>query len=77
MHLGDHLCSVEKHEQRVQCEGHILQRRVVLEGLGGVHTNRDDTDDGTGPQQGVHPLQGEDKRRNNEKQCYNICQLFG
>lgn len=28
----------------------------MLERLGGVHTNRDDTDDGARPQQGVHPL---------------------
>lgn len=44
----------------------------MLKCLGGVHTHRDDTDDGTGPQQGMHPLQKEDKRRNNDKRFYNI-----
>lgn len=67
MHLGDHLGGVEEHEQCVQRERHILQWRVMLECLGGVHTHRDDTDDGTGPQQGVHPLQEEDKRENRDK----------
>lgn len=57
VHLGDHLSGVEEHEQRVQRERHILQRRVMLKCFGGVHAHRDDADDGTGPQQGVHPLQ--------------------
>lgn len=65
MHLGNHLSGIEEHEQCVQSECHILQRRVMLKCLGGVHTHRDDTDDGTGPQKRVHPLEEEDKRRNN------------
>ena len=56
MHLGDHLCRVEEHEKRVQREGHILQRRVVLERLGRVHAHRDHAEDGAGAQQRVHPL---------------------
>lgn len=56
VHLGDHLGGVEEHEQRVQRERHILQRRVMLECFGRVHANGDDADDGTGPQQSVHPL---------------------
>lgn len=66
VHLGDHLGGVEEHEQRVQREGHVLQRRVMLERLGGVHTHGDDADDGAGPQQSVHPLQ--ERRR-------KMCQL--
>lgn len=60
VHLGDHLSGVEEHEQSVQCKRHILQRRVVLKGLWGVHTHRYDTDDSTGPQQRMNPLQQED-----------------
>lgn len=62
MHLGDHLCSVEEHKQSVQREGDILEWGVVLEGLGCVHANRDDTDDGTGSQKRVHPLQREEHK---------------
>ena len=60
MHLGDHLGGVQEHEQRVQRKCHILQWRVMLKGLWGVHTHRDDTDDGTGSKQGMDPLQEED-----------------
>lgn len=57
VHLCNHLCCVEKHEQRVQGEGDILQRRVVLECHGCVHAHRNNTYDGTYPQQRVDPLQ--------------------
>lgn len=50
VHLGDHLGSVEEHEQRVQGEGDVLQRGIVLECLGCVHAHRDDTDYGAGSQ---------------------------
>lgn len=43
----------------------------MLKCLRGVHTHRDDTDDGTGPQQGVHPLQGGGNRG---KKC--ICVIL-
>lgn len=74
VHLGDHLSGVEKHKQRVQRERDILQRRIMLKCLGGVHTHGDDTDDGTGSQKGVHPLQKEDPRcmEKNEKGCHDI-----
>lgn len=49
VHLGNHLRRVQEHQQRVQCECHILQWRVVLERHGGVHAHGDDADDGTGP----------------------------
>lgn len=65
VHLGDHLSSVEEHEQRVQRECHILQRRVMLKRLWGVHTHGDDTDDGAGSQQRVHPLLDGNGKRNN------------
>lgn len=48
VHLCDHLGRVQEHQQRVQCERDVLQRRVMLECLGGVHTHGDDADDRTG-----------------------------
>lgn len=39
VHLGNHLSGVQEHEQCVQCKGDILQRRVMLKCLGGVHTH--------------------------------------
>lgn len=56
MHFGDHLCSVEEHQQCVQGEGDILQGRVVLKGLRCIHTDRNDTDYSTGPQERMNPL---------------------
>lgn len=56
MHFGDHLCSVEEHQQRVQGKGDILQGWVVLKGLRCIHTHRNDTDYGTGPQERMNPL---------------------
>lgn len=50
VHLGDHLGSVEEHEQRVQGKSDVLQWGIVLESLGRVHAHRDDTDYGAGPQ---------------------------
>ena len=67
VHLGDHLSGVEEHEQRVQGKGHVLQRGVVLERLGCVHTHADDADDGTGSQQRVHPLGRRRKGTDKEK----------
>lgn len=56
MHFRDHLCSVEEHQQRVQGKGDILQGWVVLKGLRCIHTHRNDTDYGTGPQERMNPL---------------------
>ena len=39
VHLGDHLCGVEEHEEGVQGEGDVLQGGVVLERLGSVHAH--------------------------------------
>lgn len=67
VHLGNHLGGIEEHEQRVQHECYILQWRVMLKGLWGVHTDRDDTDDGAGSKQRMNPLQKEHKKRHNDK----------
>lgn len=75
MHLGNHLGSVEEHEQRVQHERYVLQWRVMLKGLWGVHTDRDDTDDGTGSKQRMNPLQKEHKKRYNDK-MWDYCNIL-
>lgn len=48
----------------------------MLERLRGVHAHGDDADDGAGSEQGVHPLQTEER---NEAGCHNIlsCSFVG
>ena len=80
MHFGYHLRRVEEHQQNVQGEGHVLQRRVVFEGHGRVHADRNDADDGTDAQQRMNPLQRRSRvttlmPRNILNLCYEPCYL--
>lgn len=49
VHLGDHLGSKQEGDDKVNAEGHIHQGRLKVKGLGSVHTDRDDTGQGTHP----------------------------
>ena len=56
VHLGDHLSGEEEGHAKVNAEGHVHEYRVEVEGLRGVHTDRDDAQQGTHPQYAPHPM---------------------